>query len=121
MSKGFSLVESVVAALVFAAAVVGVFSTAATLKRPAVGTDKRLAAAFYAKQILEDLRAKVDQRDWDTVGGPLSLNAGNAPQTFTLPVITNPTYGVPYSISYTVSTIPGNTARQVDVTVSWPD
>ena len=112
--KGFTMVEAVVAALIFAAVVVGIFSTTAALKKPAVNSDKKLTAAYLGKQVLEDLRSKVDQRDWDTgalkVGGP-----------YTLPPIVNPTYGVTYTVTYTVSAVPGSSARQVDLKVQWPD
>ena len=111
--KGFTMVEAVVAALVFAAVVVGIFSTTAALKKPAVVSDKKLTAAYYGKQILEDLRSKVDQRDWDSgqlgvgVHGPLTIN--------------NPTYNVTYSVNYTVNAIPGSSGRQVFLTVQWLD
>ena len=111
----FTLVEAVVAALVFAAVAVGLFATSSALKKPSVLTDKRLTAAFYGKQILEDLRAKVDQRDWNNSSGPLWQG-----DHVTQPIY-NPTYNVSYSISYTVSNIVGSSARKVDVTVTWPD
>ena len=112
--KGFTLVEAVVAALVFAAVAVGIFATTSALKTPAVRTDKKLIAAFYAKQILEDLRAKVDQRDWDT--GPLRVGFT------TTQTITNPTNNVTYTLTYVVtSMLPASNARKVVVTVAWPD
>ena len=111
--KGFTMVEAVVAALVFAAVVVGIFSTTAALKKPAVVSDKKLTAAYYGKQILEDLRSKVDQRDWNS--GQLNLGV-HGPVT-----INNPTYNVTYSVTYTVNTIPGSSARQVFLKVQWPD
>ena len=113
--KGFTMVEAVVAALIFAAVVVGIFSTTAALKKPAIGSDKKLTAAYYGKQILEDLRSKVDQRDWDLAAGSLSLGPHPPVTMF------NPTYGVTYTVTYTVTAVPGSTARQVALTVQWPD
>ena len=119
--NGFSLVEAVVASLIFATAVVGVFATMSSFKKPSIDSDKKLMAAFIGKQVLEDLRVHVDQRDWDTGASPLSpLGGGRHPsqlgQFFNA---FNPTYSVNYQYFYTV-TQDVSGSRQVNLTLSWP-
>ena len=66
---GFSLVEVVVAAVIFSIAVVGIFSVFAISRRSSDASERSLLAAYLGRQILEDLRAKVDSRIWDTGAG----------------------------------------------------
>ena len=116
--SGFSMVEALIAAVIFAVAVVGVFATSAALKKPTVVSDKKLTAAYIGKQVLEDLRSKVDQREWLT-GSLATYNLAlgdHGPFTFN-----NPTYQVAYNVMWTVSSVPNSDARQVLVTIQWPD
>jgi len=62
---GFSLVEIVVATIVFAIASVGVYKALVIAQTTSITSDKEVIAANYGRKLLEDLRAKVDQRTWD--------------------------------------------------------
>jgi Tfp pilus assembly protein PilV len=102
--KGFSIMEALVASMIFSIGVVGVFSTIASQKNPTSLSDKRVQAAFAAKRYLEGLRSKVDAETYAT--GNLSL--GNH----------NDTSVAPYNITYQV-TDAGNNARRVDLNIVW--
>ena len=111
---GFSLVEAIIAAVIFAIATAGIFSTLIVLRKPAAESDERIGAAYFAQQILEDLRAYVSANGWDT--GPLSVgvHSGSGPITLT----GSGPYGVLYTAQYTV-TQDANGARKVQVSVTW--
>ena len=123
--SGFSLVEVIVASLIFATVVVGIFATTSAMKKPTVDSDKKLMAAFYGKQILEDLRVRVDQRDWDkctpatpALSGSLTVIGACNPH---VPItIFNPTYNTTFTFTYIVTDVPGGSgARDVALTVTW--
>lgn len=112
--KGFSLVEVMVAAVIFTIAVAGVFASLASSRKPTVDTDTSLRGALCGQQILEKFRAKVDWRDWSSgslvvSGTPYVLSAA---ALAALPACSG------YGASYVVSN-GGNGARKVKVTVSW--
>lgn len=117
---GFSLMEGLMASLVFAIAVVGVFATLAAVKRPTVETDKSFAAAKCTQQILESLRAKVDQRNYDS--GELSINAPGSPHTLSnaqLATFAACSQLTTISFSYDVVSAGASGARKVVAQITW--
>jgi len=74
-NKGFSLVEIVVASIVFAIASVGVFKALIVAQRTSTVSEKEVVAANYGRKLLEDLRAKVDQRAWDPASWYLTCDS----------------------------------------------
>ncbi len=111
-NKAFSLVEVVTASVIFSIAIVGIFASLANLKQQSSNvSDKSLRAALCAQQFLEDLRASVDMRDWDT--GRLALTGAAAGGSCT------DQNGVVYTRTYQIVAA-GAYARKATVTVSWP-
>ena len=109
-NNGFTIVEVVVAALIFAITVAGAFGAISALRGPAMSSKEDLTASFIGKQVLEDLRTAVDAETWAT--GDLTNGA------HTLANVT--VNGVIFSPSYTVSDDPGGTqAKKVDLTITW--
>ena len=114
--KGFSLVEAMVAGVVFTIAVAGVFSSISSTTSSTSSTatvNKNLIAAYCGQQVLESFRSKVDARDWSS--GSLTLGDHT---------LSGPTLA-PYSqcagvtsVVYTVSDA-GNGARKVVANVNW--
>lgn len=107
-SAGFSITEVTVAALIFALTAAGITSTIAALRMPSATSERDLQAAYYGQNILDNLRAKVDQRTWadtDTATNPLAVG------THTLP----PSGG--YTAVYNVTDDGGG--RKVDLTITW--
>jgi Tfp pilus assembly protein PilV len=105
-AKGFSMMEALVAAMVFSIGVVGVFAAMSSQKEPSVESDDRVKAAFAAKQFLEGLRSKVDAVDYANGTGDLSI--GMHP---------NVSLGT-WSVNYLVSD-DGNQIRRVDLNITW--
>ncbi len=64
--NAFSLVEVIVATVIFLTASIGIFSVFSMAQKSSVVTEKDIVAANFGRQILEDLRAQVDSRTWDT-------------------------------------------------------
>ena len=108
--SGFSLVEAVVAAVIFSITVVGVFASLAAIQQPAANSGQSLNAALCGQQVLENLRSKVDARDWDT-GGALATGS-HTPLT--------PSQCSSFTFTYDVTApVAVNGARKVDLTVTW--
>ena len=70
---GFTLVEVVIAGVVFGIATVGLFSVLSSSRVSSDASKRELQAAYLGKELLEELRAKVDQRpgSW-----PLTCDGG---------------------------------------------
>jgi Tfp pilus assembly protein PilV len=110
--NGFTLVEVVVAGLIFAIAVSGVFASIASVQNQSnTGSEESLGAALCGQEFLEGLRAKVDNRDWDS--SQLALT----PLVATTACTQN---GTAYTRQYKVEAVPGSLARKVTVIVTWP-
>ena len=107
-----------VAGVIFTIAVTGVFASLAAIQKPTVDTDKNIGAALCGQQVLETLRAQVDDRNWASNDLSISGSPHSLPLAgYTFPACTG---GTPtYAVSYTV-TDAGNGARKVVATVTWP-
>ena len=124
-SRGFTITEVVVSALIFAIATAGVLATATTMRRPAVESSEDVTAAFLAKKILDDLRSQLDSTSWSqpqTTGGFFEIgktyNFANTPNLNLLQPVTVDT--ITYTPSYTVVIDPdGTQARKLDLTIDW--
>ena len=62
--NAFSLVEIVVASVIFTIAAVGLFSVFSMTRGSSDKAERRLQAAYAGKQLLEELYAKVDRQIW---------------------------------------------------------
>ena len=106
-NKGFSLVEVLVASTIFMIAVAGLFAAFTKSRQNAEIADKRLRAAYIGRQALEELRTKVDSRNWDDEESGLALGDHNT-------VING------YTVAYTVTEDADlGGMRKVTMTVSW--
>lgn len=73
---GFSLVEVMVASVIFSIAIVGIYASLSAVRQQTLNiSDKSLGAALCAQKFLEDRRAAVDMRDWASAGGKLAVTA----------------------------------------------
>ena len=104
-SAGFSITEVTVAAVVFAITAVGIISTVSAVRTPSATSQKDVQAAYYGQNILDGLRAKVDERNWLDPSGSLSVG------THTLPP--NGIYKAVYNVS------DDGTGRKVDLNIRW--
>ena len=112
-SDGFSLIEVMIAAIIFSIAVVGIYASLASVKQQSLNiSDKGLGAALCAQQFLEEKRAAVDMRDWNA-GGKIATTGG---PTGGPNCIQN---GTTYTLQYQIVSA-GNYARKATVIVSWP-
>ena len=64
--QGFSLVEVVVATIVFLIAALGIFNVFFAMQNQAADSSDEIIAANYGRQVLESLRPNVDTRTWST-------------------------------------------------------
>lgn len=114
-NAGFSLVEVIVASVIFSIAVVGIYASLSSVKEQSQNiSEVALGAALCAQQFLESKRAAVDMRDWGS-GGQLAVtgSAQNAADCTQTTGATATTYHLTYLI-----TDAGN-ARKATVTVTW--
>ena len=113
-SQGFTMVEVVVAAVIFALTAAGFYATIAALTSPAESASKRVTAAFLAKQKLEELRTAVNADDWEKTHDVGYLLEENYPYSEDV-VVDHVTYHIDYTL-----TPDGNTdGREIDLQVTW--
>ncbi|MFA5060236.1 MAG: prepilin-type N-terminal cleavage/methylation domain-containing protein [Candidatus Omnitrophota bacterium] len=88
-NKGFSLIEVLVASVIFTIAAVGLFATVSSLRGGSDKAERRLEVTNIGRQLLEELRSKIGQAAW-----PLTCDGNPQPWPNTLlPAAgTNPTY-----------------------------
>lgn len=108
--RAFSMVEVVVASIIFVIAATGVFATMAKMNNPVVQSDSRVKAALFGKKLLDNLSKDVTDLTYDT--GNLSIG--------THMVAADPadTEFAAYSATYVVTTHASG-ARQVTLNVQW--
>ena len=102
-NTGISLIEVVLAALIFSITSAGLFSTFSAQRIATERSERRLQAVYYARQVLEELRARVDQRNWDS--GDLSIGTHN---------LSSGAFNAAYNVTQDPTGL-----RRVDLTVSW--
>ena len=113
----FSIVEAMVAAMVFAIAAVGVFSTISSSQKPSVSSDNSLQAAYIGQQILENMHSNVDASTWADSASPLyGTTSGTA---HVCPTVTPPLPSG-WTCNYTVTEDAVSKARQVVLNITWP-
>ncbi len=110
-TQGFSLVEVVVASVVFAVSAAGVIAMMSSLNKPSEESSDAITASMVGKQILEKLRKDVDMVTWDDPGGALTVGD----HTMADVVIDGKTYTPTYTVVEDAST----GARRVDLHVDW--
>ena len=94
----------------FSVGILGILAAFSFASRSTTVSDKKLLAANKGRELLEDMRAKVDARTWDTWNLACDNGSHNWPgETFD---------GKP--IVYTCSNHASG-ARQVTLTVTWDD
>lgn len=62
----FSLVEVVVATIIFLIAAMGIFNIFSAIQNLSTDSGDEIIAANYGRQLLEGLRANVDQNTWNS-------------------------------------------------------
>ena len=129
-NAGFSLVEVIIATVIFSIASVGLFSTFSSMREASARSERRLQAAYYAKQLLEDLRAKVDQSIWgagaNPVWGLITCDATwiiwPAAWGGTSPLLNSPYFAnVNYRCTEIAPGLPGAGSRQVELRINWTE
>ena len=142
-NKAFSLLEILLASIIFIITVAGIFATLSAVRTPVADRESALTAAVFGKQVLENLRSQVNAASsayyysCSAGGSPcpdfaLSLGAHQISQA------TLTTYGLSWPASltaanggaspvlkYTVVCADGSSpcsadsARQVNLTINW--
>jgi prepilin-type N-terminal cleavage/methylation domain-containing protein len=111
--RAFSMVEVIVAAVLFAIASAGIFATISYTNR-SVESDKRVQAATFSKKILDQLNKDVNALTWDIVGSN-GLTIGNHPIALGSDSDFPQCFG-----GYDVTDPDGNGGRKVLITIDCP-
>lgn len=121
-NAAFTLLEVLLAAIIFIISVGGVFATLNYVRQPVLEKERALTAAIMGKQFLESLRSQISAAN--LVNGVWQGNFALGTSSFT----ENDQQGTQYNISYTVSCADGTTTcgnydtpLAVNLTVNWPD
>ena len=114
--KAHTLVEILVTVIIFSIGILGIFSVFTFMTRNTTISEKKLSAANRGKELLEDLRAKIDTRTWDTPTPSWDLTCDGGEYTWPGPDGVFDTK----DIKYTCKGIPGiPDIRKVTLTVTW--
>jgi len=149
-NRAFSLLEVLLASIIFVISITGVFITLTALRKPVADKENALAAAILGKQVLEALRSSVNAGTFYSTNcfSPCSnfdLSLGTHlvtplpsglswPASFTNPG-PNPNNGLYYTVTCSVANTQNNAnppdcvdasghndiARQVNLSINWPD
>lgn len=117
------MVEVIIASLIFSITIAGVFSVFTAQRNAAKTAQRKLQAAYLIRQILEDLRAKVDQRNLTVPSVWWLLTCDNAshPWLPPLPPLSTDLPGA--QLDYVCREIPtgqpGAGSRQLTLTLKW--
>ena len=111
--KGFSLIEVIMAALIFAIATGGLFSTFRVQREYSNKSERKLQAAYCGRQVLEELRSKIDQRNWD------SGNLQEGTRTYTFASAPCSAFTAAYTVTNVVINSVTTGGRKVTLNVNW--
>ena len=125
--SGFTIIEVIIASVIFGLVAIGSYSSMAALKKPTMESSEEVTAAYIGRQVLEDLRSQVDAATWDTgalsptggPGGDGSYVTGTNDFVKEVKVGQGTSREVTYRPSYQVTQDTLTNARQVTVTVTW--
>ena len=102
---GFSIVEVVIAAVIFSIATVGLFSAISMTRPKAVGSSDDIEGLFRARQKIDELSALVSADQWTNSSSLL------APGTY------NATYNRVY-LEWTITNNPVTGGRDISMTIN---
>ena len=102
-----SIVEVVVASVIFVISAIGIFSSLAMLRPQGTASTKKLAALYAGKQVMDDLRGQVYGNMWTNPASPLYPSA-TISQTISS-----------YTVSYYTVDVPGLQLRKMMMNVQY--
>jgi len=102
---GFSIVEVVIAAVIFTIATVGLFSAISMTRPQATSSADDIEGLFRARQKIDELSALVSADQWGNTSSPLSPGTYNA------------TYGRVY-LEWTITANPNTGGRDISMTIN---
>ena len=108
---GFSLLEVIIAALIFSITAAGLLTAISLTRRPAQNSTAKVQAMFRLKQILDTLSGQVSANTW------LDPASNLYPGTYSYP-------DGPYNITYTISLADPadvNGPRRINANIAYPD
>lgn len=111
--KGFTLIEVIVASIIFIMTAAGLLATISAISRPAAISERELTAATIARGVIERLRKDIDAESWSDSTGNLSIGS----HTMTPLTVTGKTF----ARSYAVTTDASTGGRNISVTVTWDE
>jgi len=127
--KGFSLVEVLVASVIFFLVMAGLSGVFISGNKLIIHARERMASAQLGKFFLDPLQADVRQDTWDCTGASSCggivnrLNVSSAQVSFTSQTVNSR----PFSATYTVadgtidSALAGTDLRRVSATITWDE
>ena len=124
-NNGFSLVEIIAASLIFSISAAGLFSVFSIQRESSEKSEHRLKAALLTRQLLEDLRAKVNPRN-ELAGPPLQWYDLVCDKNFYdwpyYPLATDlPNPQLQYACTEIKPPDPGAGSRQVTLRLRWDE
>jgi len=116
---GFSLVEIIVASMVFALVIVGLLSVFVSGTQHIIHARERITSAEVGKFFLDPMQMAVRMDTWNQVGNALKLSA--VPVSLTTQRVNNRDFSGTYTVddATTDASLTGTDLRRVTTTISW--
>lgn len=111
LPRGLTLMEIIIATLIFALVMAGLANLFIAAKRLTLHARSRIQASELGKQFLDPLQMQVRQDQWGA-----NCVSNNANCLAELPV---PLGGIDFNATYTSGTVAGTNLRIVNVTLNW--
>lgn len=113
--SGFTMVEVVVATMVFTLTIAGLMAAISSLNRPAVESFEEVQATYIAKGLAEKLKQDINAELWDETNPTIyGLVQGS---TYIISTVTH--NNINYGGTYTVTNDPSGGGRWVNITITW--
>ena len=111
--RGFTLLEIIVAMVLFAGVMAGLVGVFVAGKRHVIHSRERMTGGELGKLFLDPLQMAVRQDTWDAAGNILKIGSTSA-----VPTKVN---NVDYTGQYDVNAVAGTDLRKVKVQVNWTE
>lgn len=112
---GFTLVEIIVATIIFSLVILGMLSVFLAGNKHIIHTRERMSSAELGKLFLDPLQMDVRQDTWNQAGNDLRLSA--TPVALTPQNVNNRNF----SAAYTTTAVGGTDLRRVTTTITWTE
>lgn len=110
--NGFSLIEVLVATVIFGLIILGLVSVFVAGKRHVLNARERMIGAQLGKFFVDPLQMDVRQDNWGQAANIFTAGGSAGPETIN---------NTPFTATYGVADVTGTDVKRMLTTITWPD